>query len=320
MAKSDVLKLIGHSFPVLDSGHIRVVDALGDDSAIVQAARVAYGAGTKTPSDDRTLIRYLMRHRHTTPIEMCILKLHVRCPMDVWRQWIRHRTAHVNEYSTRYSEAIDEKMATDPGAWRNQSATNKQGSGEFIGDDVGQWLTDRESWFHDAVTGLYRERLDHGVAREQARKDLPLSTYTEAYWMIDLHNLFHFLGLRIDSHAQWEIRQYANIIGTEIVAKWVPYAWEAWLEYRHHAVGLSKTMADIVFEWNRMNAGTPGYSDGAKERIWNMAVIAGWIKPISAHANGWFTYPRNRERDEIEALMQRLGMPILWRKPYAETS
>ena len=319
MAKPDIVKLVGHSFPVLDSGHIRVVDALGDDSAIVQAARVAYGKGTKTPSDDRTLIRYLMRHRHTTPFEMCMLKLHVRCPMDVWRQWIRHRTAHVNEYSTRYSEAINDMARTPEDKWRAQSITNKQGSGEFLDEEIGYNLSETERLHLQDARFMYESRLELGVAREQARKDLPLSTYTEAYWMIDLHNLFHFLGLRMDSHAQWEIRQYANIIGTEIVAKWVPYAWEAWLEYRHHAIGLSKTMADIVFEWNHMNTGTPGYSDGAKERIWNMAVIAGWLKPIPGHANGWFTYPRSRERDEIEALMEKLGMPVLWRKPYAET-
>ena len=231
--------LLGIPFPVLDEGFVRVTDYMGTDAAIVQAARVSYGAGTKTVSDDRGLIRYLMRHRHTTPFEMCEIKLHLRIPMDAWRQYIRHRTASVNEYSTRYSEAIDAAQTTAPDAWRRQATNNKQGSAGTLPIEVGQHLTAREQELHDLARAIYQERLDVGVAREQARKDLPLSTYTEAYWKIDLHNLLHFLALRMDSHAQQEIRAYATVIGEKIVAAWCPLAWEAFLDYRVNAITLS---------------------------------------------------------------------------------
>jgi thymidylate synthase (FAD) len=204
----------------LNDGFVRLVDSMGGDAAVVQAARVSYGDGTKTVSDDRTLIRYLMRNWHTTPFEMVEFKFHVRVPMDCWRQWIRHRTASVNEYSTRYSEAIDSAQKTTE--WRLQSGTNKQGSSDFLTEmpenfnmkyidaldftelcndfevldtvlgpceTVGEWLSKAETEFQAAARKLYTTRLRCGVAREQARKDLPLSTYTEAYWKIDLHNL-----------------------------------------------------------------------------------------------------------------------------------
>jgi len=219
--------ILGRSFPVLDDGFVRVVDYLGADESIVQAARVSYGAGTRKTREDRGLIRYLMRHAHTTPFEMCELKLHVRVPMDCWRQWIRHRTANVNEYSTRYSVAIDASQQTKPDQWRRQSTDNKQGSEGLMDAATGEQLSASERELLDHAQRVYAERLEKGVAREQARKDLPLSTYTEAYWKVDLHNLFHFLWLRMDAHAQWEIRQYANVIGQEIVARWVPMAWEA---------------------------------------------------------------------------------------------
>lgn len=254
---SDIVsELKGKTFPVLDDGFVRLVDVMGDDAAIVQAARVSYGEGTKTISDDRGLIRYLMRHRHTTPLEMAEVKLHVRVPMDVWRQWIRHRSASVNEYSTRYSLAIDAMQATSPGAWRLQSTANRQGSGNalsefpadfdreilsFFEDGItpGQYLSSEEADFHKTARRVYNDRLAFGIAREQARKDLPLSTYTEAYWKIDLHNLLHFLGLRMDSHAQLEIRQYATTIGEQIVAPLFPIAWQAFLDYRFNATSLS---------------------------------------------------------------------------------
>jgi thymidylate synthase (FAD) len=155
---------------------------------------------------------------------MCEIKFHVRVPMDTWRQWIRHRTANVNEYSTRYSVAIDNAQKTRPDAWRLQSAGNRQGSSGVLDATLGENLSRRESEFQGIAREVYRERLDAGVAREQARKDLPLSTYTEAYWKIDLWNLMHFLGLRMDLHAQSEIREYANLIGKTIVAAWVPIA------------------------------------------------------------------------------------------------
>src|SRR5438105_12865212 len=208
---------------------------MGNDAAVVQAARVSYGAGTKHVSDDRGLIRYLMRHMHTTPFEMCELKLHVRVPMDVWRQWIRHRSANVNEYSTRYSVAIDTAQRTASGEWRTQSQENRQGSGEYLPAALGEELTTAESELQQLARATYDHRLELGVAREQARKDLPLSTYTEAYWKIDLHNLFHFLRLRMNSHAQLEIRSYATIIGEEIVKRWCPIAWDAFIDYKLNA-------------------------------------------------------------------------------------
>src|SRR5579863_6634590 len=204
-------------FQVLDDGFICLVDVMGDDSSVVQAARVSYGVGTKRVSDDRTLIRYLMRHRHTTPFEMAEIKFLLRVPMDCWRQWIRHRMASVNEYSTRYSIAIDSAQTTPPDEWRTQAKDNRQGSGETLPIELGNELTKQERALQDECRRIYQERLERGVAREQARKDLPLSTYTEAYWKIDLHNLLHFLALRMDAHAQQEIRDYSATIGEKIV-------------------------------------------------------------------------------------------------------
>lgn len=236
------------TFKILDEGFVRVVDYMGNDSSIVQAARVSFGAGTKSMREDRALIRYLMRHRHTSPFEMCEVKLHVRVPMDCWRQWVRHRTANVNEYSTRYSEAIDLAQKTAPTAWRRQAGRNKQGSDGLLPEEVGFDLTARELEFHAAARNLYEERLAAGVAREQARKDLPLSTYTEAYWKVDLHNLLHFLALRMDGHAQQEIRAYATTIGEEVVARWCPVAWEAFKDFRLGAVSLSSREAELMRE------------------------------------------------------------------------
>src|ERR1043165_3002707 len=243
-------EVLGVPFKVLDDGFIRVVDYMGTDSAIVQAARVSYGAGTKKINEDRGLIRYLLRHRHTTPFEMCEIKFHVRVPMDCWRQWIRHRTANVNEYSTRYSVAIDATQHTEPTAWRLQAAGNRQGSAGYLDEAAGADLTRKELELQNLSRALYDERLAKGVAREQARKDLPLSTYTEAYWKCDLHNLLHFLNLRMDDHAQYEIRAYANTIAEEIVAKWVPLVWEAFLDYRRHGLQLSRIEAEVIHALN----------------------------------------------------------------------
>ena len=179
---------MGTLFPVLDNGFVRVVDYMGGDAAIIQAARVSYGVGTRRLHKDRGLIRYLVRHRHTTPFEMCEIKFHVRVPMDTWRQWIRHRTANVNEYSTRYSVAIDAAQRTPPDRWRTQSTTNRQGGGSFLPQSIGRSLSAAEQRLQQRARKIYEQRLHAGVAREQARKDLPLSTYTEAYWKIDLHN------------------------------------------------------------------------------------------------------------------------------------
>ena len=246
-------ELLDKTFPVLDNGFVRVVDYMGGDSSIVQAARVSYGTGTKAVNEDRGLIRYLMRHRHTTPFEMAEIKLHVRTPMDNWRQWIRHRTANVNEYSTRYSIAIEDKQKTAPEEWRMQSENNKQGSEGFFPLEQGRYFSERETELHNIAQEVYNERIEAGMAREQARKDLPLSTYTEAYWKIDLHNLLHFLSLRMDSHAQFEIRQYATIIGEEIVSKWVPYVWEAFNDYVLNAVTLTGPEIEILRENQILN-------------------------------------------------------------------
>lgn len=247
MSAVDVLQeLRWKKFPVLDDGFVCLVDVMGDDASIVQAARVSYGEGTRRVSDDRTLIRYLMRHRHSTPFEMAEIKLLVRVPMDCWRQWIRHRTANVNEYSTRYSVAIDAMQTTAPDEWRLQATTNRQGSAGFLPDDLGADLTAAEQTLHSQMRQVYEARLAAGVAREQARKDLPLSTYTEAYWKVDLHNLFHFLALRMDSHAQLEIREYASTIGREIVQKLFPVAWEAFDDYRLQGSVLSRLERGVM--------------------------------------------------------------------------
>jgi thymidylate synthase (FAD) len=239
-------KILGKPFYVLDDGFIRIIDYMGSDTSIVQAARVSYGTGTKKIRKDRDLIRYLMRHNHSSPFEMCEIKLHLRVPMDCWRQWIRHRTASINEYSTRYSEAIDSKQKTKPTEWRRQSALNQQGSTTMLDIDTGKILSKEETELHEFSHRVYNERLNQNVAREQARKDLPLSTYTEAYWKIDLNNLFHFLNLRMGLHAQLEIRSYANIIGNKIVRRWCPVSWEAFQEYRLKSLSLSSAEQAII--------------------------------------------------------------------------
>ena len=216
-------EILGIPFRVLNDGFVRLIDYMGSDGSIVQAARVSYGKGTRKVHQDRGLIRYLMRHHHTTPFEMCDIKLHVRVPMDCWRQWIRHRTASVNEYSTRYSEAIDSAQLTDERQWREQSRGNRQGSRGFLAQEVGSELSEKEAALIQSSRGSTGNDSRPGVAREQARKDLPLSTYTEAYWKIDLHNLLHFLALRMDAHAQWEIRSYATVIGEQISQPMVPH-------------------------------------------------------------------------------------------------
>jgi len=291
-------EILGRPLPVLDQGFVRVVDYMGDDGAVVQAARVSYGAGTKSVSDDRGLIRYLLRHRHTTPFEMCELKLHVRVPMDAWRQWIRHRTASVNETSTRYSIAIDAAQRTPPDAWRRQATSNRQGSEGACDAELGARLSQAEAELQDHAREVYRQRLDLGVAREQARKDLPLSTYTEAYWKLDLHNLLHFLALRMDAHAQQEIRAYATVIGEQVVARWVPLVWEAFADFRLRARALSR------LEWELL--ARLGRGDAAAARA--LAEAAGWLAR-SARTGG---LARHRERAEFEAKARELGFTLPW--------
>lgn len=294
-------EVLGRRFAVLDDGFVRVVDYLGGDDAVVQAARVSYGTGTKRVHEDRGLIRYLMRHRHTTPFEMCELKLHVRVPMDTWRQWIRHRTASVNEYSTRYSIAIDRAQRTSPTEWRLQTRSNRQGSSGFLPEDAGALLSADENQLQTAARNVYESRIRAGVAREQARKDLPLSTYTEAYWKIDLHNLLHFLQLRMDPHAQNEIRAYAMTIGTEIVARWVPIAWEAFCDYRISSVTLSG------LELNLLKA----ILTRDDKEAFRLAQSYGWFE------SGERRWRPNRERDEFVAkLAESFGIQRIWWKDW----
>lgn len=230
-------------FKVGKSGFVKYVDHMGTDKDICDAARISYGKSSEDnyPKEKQeALINYLMKNNHTTPFEMCEVKLHIRVPMDTWRQWIRHRTANVNEYSTRYKLAISCAATTEPSDWRKQATDNKQGSSdEYISPTIGADLTNDENILHELSAKVYQTRLDKGVALEQARKDLPLSTYTEAYWKCDLHNIFNFLRLRMDSHAQKEIRDYAHIIGYEIIAKLYPLAWEAFSCYKLCAMTLS---------------------------------------------------------------------------------
>ena len=233
-------------FPVLDDGFVCLVDVMGDDQSVVQAARVSYGEGTRKVSDDRGLIRYLLRHRHTTPFEMAEIKFLVRVPMDCWRQWIRHRTANVNEYSTRYSLAIDATQTTRPQEWRTQAASNRQGSGEPLDEKLGSRIDGPETQFQTDARKLYEARIAAGVAQEQARKDLPLSTYTEAYWKIDLHNLLHFLALRMDTHAQYEIRTYAQTIGEKIIQPLFPLVWEAFVDYQLQSISLTRLEREVI--------------------------------------------------------------------------
>lgn len=292
--------VLGSTFTVLDQGFVRVIDYMGDDAAVVQAARVSYGEGTKHVQEDRALIRYLLRHSHTTPFEMCEIKLHVRVPMDIWRQWIRHRTASVNEYSTRYSVAIDAAHKTAADEWRTQSPSNRQGSAGHLPADVGARLSAEEARFQDDARALYESRLGAGVAREQARKDLPLSTYTEAYWKIDLHNLLNFVSLRMDSHAQQEIRNYASVIGMKIVAVWVPHVWEAFCDYRKDALRLSSIEQKVI------RALVSGDKEGAITELTNARLLE---RDVSGRLR------KSRERQELETTLTSLGLVAPWPRP-----
>jgi thymidylate synthase (FAD) len=288
-------RLLGIPFKVLDDGFVRVVDYMGSDGSIVQAARVSYGAGTKKINEDRGLIRYLMRHHHTTPFEMCELKLHIRVPMDCWRQWIRHRTASVNEYSTRYSIAIDAAQKTDSGDWRKQTQGNRQGSEGWFDESIGTDFSQNEAVFQKAARDLYEERLAGGMAREQARKDLPLSTYTEAYWKINLHNLLHFIALRMDAHAQIEIQDYAKVIGHEILKKWCPLTWEAFLDYRVNAMALSAIESAIIEK----------VVSGDLKKAYDLAIQFGILSQSDP-------VKKNRERSELTEKLLRFNLPVPW--------
>ena len=232
------------AIPVLDHGFVRVVDYMGDDAAICQAARVSYGKGTKSVQNDEGLIRYLMRHWHSTPFEMCEVKLHVKLPVFVARQWIRHRTANVNEYSARYSILDREFYIPAPEHIAAQSVVNNQGRGAALtGEEAARVLdilkTDSERSY-DNYQAMISDDGQQGLARELARMNLPANIYTQWYWKVDLHNLLHFLRLRADAHAQYEIRVYADAI-CSVVADWVPFAYAAFEDYRLGGATLSGT-------------------------------------------------------------------------------
>lgn len=256
------------AYPVLDYGFVRVIDYMGDDAAICQAARVSYGKGTKSVQNDEGLIRYLMRHWHSTPFEMCEVKLHVKLPVFVARQWIRHRTANVNEYSARYSILDREFYIPAPDKVAAQSVVNNQGRGEVLtGAEAAQVLDILKAdstRAYDNYEAMISQDGQQGLARELARMNLPANIYTQWYWKVDLHNLFHFLRLRADAHAQYEIRVYADEI-CKIVADWVPLAYRAFEDYRMGGATLSATALDCV---RRMVAGekvtqeTSGMSKG----------------------------------------------------------
>ncbi|MCX7737710.1 MAG: FAD-dependent thymidylate synthase [Candidatus Kapabacteria bacterium] len=234
-------ELKNKEFKVLDKGFVRLIDVMGDDAAIVQAARVSYGEGTKTVREDRGLIRYLMRHRHTSPFEMVEFKFHVKLPIFVARQWIRHRTANVNEYSGRYSVIRDEFYVPEIEEIRTQSQVNKQGrSEENISEELAREVAKKIEATQSKLYQEYEEFLNLNVARELSRINLPLSTYTEWYWKIDLHNLFHFLKLRLDKTAQFEIRKYAEIMA-DIVKQIVPLSYEAFEDYILNSITFSKS-------------------------------------------------------------------------------
>jgi thymidylate synthase (FAD) len=271
--------------PVLDHGFIRVVDYMGDDEAVVQAARVSYGRGTRRTSEDQGLINYLMRHRHTTPFEMCEIKYHVKLPIFVARQWIRHRTANVNEYSGRYSILDNEFYIPESEHLAAQATTNRQGRGTILEGAAAQHVLDLLRQDAERAYRGYVELLNEdaagtpidpgrpGLARELARMNLSLNFYTQWYWKTDLHNLMHFLSLRADPHAQYEIRAYAEaMLGT--LARWLPMTHAAFLEYRINAALISAKGLEVI---RRLMGGEPidQASSGLSRREWRelMAVL-----------------------------------------------
>ena len=253
-------EILYHPFPVLDHGFVRVVDYMGNDQAVVQAARVSYGKGTKKVNADRGLIAYLMRHAHTTPFEMCEIKLHVKLPMFVARQWVRHRTANINEYSARYSVLDREFYIPNPEDIAMQSAINRQGRGNMCDPSKAQEIVQKMRNDADQCYGTYEALLGlngaedgpeterEGIARELARINLPVNAYTQWYWKIDLHNLLHFLRLRGDPHAQMEIQRYADVI-LDVVARWVPMVYEAFMAYRKEGQTFSKEALRVIKTW-----------------------------------------------------------------------
>ena len=270
--------ILYQAMPVLDHGFVRVIDYMGDDAAVVQAARVSYGKGTKKVSEDRGLIQYLMRHRHTTPFEMCEIKYHVKLPIFVARQWIRHRTANVNEYSARYSILDNEFYLPAPEQIAAQSKSNRQGRGDqltpadtarvldLLREDALRAYRDYSELLNENETGAVVDPGRQGLARELARMNLTLNFYTQWYWKTDLYNLLNFLSLRADAHAQYEIRAYAEVM-LETLERWVPLTAEAFRQYRLGGAHLSEKGLEVV---KRMIAGEPvsHAESGMSKREW----------------------------------------------------
>ncbi len=256
-------ELLYQPIPVLDHGFIRVIDYMGTDSAIVQAARVSYGKGTKKVNEDAGLINYLMRHRHTTPFEMCEIKFHIKLPIFIARQWIRHRTANVNEYSGRYSIMDKEFYIPEPQQLAAQSKSNRQGRGEVLEGARAQQVLEilkqdsircyknYEEMLNEDIDGNILDENKTGLARELARMNLNLNFYTQWYWKVDLHNLLHFLSLRADSHAQYEIRVYAEAM-LDMVKAWLPITHQAFMDYRMGGASISAKGMGVI---KRMIAG-----------------------------------------------------------------
>ena len=281
-------KILYEAVPVLDHGFVRVVDYMGDDSSIVQAARVSYGKGTKKISTDSGLIKYLMRHRHSTPFEMCEIKYHVKLPIFVARQWIRHRTANVNEYSARYSILDKEFYLPSKENLAAQSKNNRQGRGELINGkqadkildilkkDAEQTYADYELMLNEKYDGSIIDENNKGLARELARMNLTLNTYTQWYWKTDLLNLLNFLSLRGDSHAQYEIKAYADVM-TDSLKKWVPITFDAFMDYRVGGTEISAKGKVIIQKLIKGEDVNPDNS-GLSKREWNELMEAFEIK------------------------------------------
>ena len=277
-------KILYEILPVLDHGFVRVVDYMGDDTSIVQSARVSYGKGTKKISTDSGLIKYLMRHRHSTPFEMCEIKYHVKLPIFIARQWIRHRTANVNEYSARYSILDKEFYLPVPEHLATQSKNNRQGRGdvvegeqakqvlEILKKDAEQTYNNYETILNERYDGTVIEENKIGLARELARMNLTLNTYTQWYWKTDLLNLMNFLRLRADLHAQYEIRAYADLM-LDTLKKWVPITYEAFMDYRIGGTEISakgKTVIQKLVKGESVSMEGSGLS----KREWNELMIA----------------------------------------------
>ena len=284
-------KVLFEAIPVLDHGFIRVIDYMGDDTSIVQAARVSYGKGTKKVSTDSGLIKYLMRHWHSTPFEMCEIKYHVKLPIFIARQWIRHRTANVNEYSARYSILDKEFYLPSPEHLAAQSKNNRQGRGNIIkGDqakkvlnllkkDAEQTYDNYEMMLNERYDGSIIDEKETGLARELARMNLTLNTYTQWYWKTDLLNLMNFLRLRVDHHAQYEIRAYADVM-LDTLKKWVPITYDAFIDYRVGGTEVSakgKIIIQKLIKGEKVNVEESGLS----KREWNELMEAFNLKDKS---------------------------------------